>query len=198
MTARLVAMSQRRDPTGPPHDEIRDALDHRLAGFVAAAGAIPLPVPSGLGAQGLATWLDTLRPGAVLLSGGSDPGADPVRDAVDRALLTYAADRRCPLLGLCRGMQVMGDAAGAGLVAVKNHVACRHDLDGEIARSVNSFHGQALDRLPDGYRLLARAPDGTIEAIAHRDLPWEGWMWHPERDAQLSADDIARAKGIFS
>ncbi|RYH01061.1 gamma-glutamyl-gamma-aminobutyrate hydrolase [Salipiger sp. IMCC34102] len=198
MTAPRIAISQRRDPTGPPHDEIRDALDHRLAGFVIAVGALPVPVPSALAGAELSTWLAALAPDAVLLSGGADIGRDPVRDALDLGLVDHARRSRLPLLALCRGMQVLAHAAGTPLVPVAGHVARRHLLTGEIAREVNSFHARGLSETPRGYRPLARAPDGTIEAIAHDTLPWEGWMWHPERESGLDPRDVARFERILS
>ncbi|MCK0168414.1 gamma-glutamyl-gamma-aminobutyrate hydrolase family protein [Jannaschia sp. S6380] len=203
MTARaasrpVIAVSQRRDPTGPPHDEIRDALDVRLAEFVLSAGGLPVPVPSALGADGLVAWLAAVGPDAVLLSGGADIGRDPARDTLEAGLLNYAAEDRRPVLGICRGLQYMAHAAGTPLVPVAGHVACRHRLAGEIAREVNSFHAVALSGTPAGYRALAHAPDGTIEAIAHSDLPWEGWMWHPERETRPDPDDIDRFRRIIA
>lgn len=198
MTSPLVAISQRRDPTGPPHNEIRDALDHRLAAFVIAAGGLPLPVPSALAGDTLAAWLATLNPGAILLSGGPDIDVDPQRDAVDKGLMAYARNADLPLLGLCRGMQMMADAAGTSLCAVTDHIATRHMLTGEITRAVNSYHAQALADVPMHYHMLAHAPDGTIEAIGHDTLTWEGWMWHPERETQFDLDDVARFKRIIT
>ena len=184
MTAPIVIVTQRRDDTGPPHMETRDALDHRLAAFVAAAGGLPVPVPSALTGDVLAGWLDAIKPDAVVLSGG--------------ALLDHAARVHLPLLGICRGMQMMGHAAGARLQTVTGHVATSHLLHGDIARCVNSYHAQSLAEVPAGYSVLARAPDDAIEAIGHDTRPWEGWMWHPEREARFAPQDVARLKGIIT
>ena len=147
---------------------------------------------------GLGAWLEALNPDAVLLTGGADIGTDPVRDALDAGLMAHAQAARLPLLGICRGMQVMAHAAGAPLTAIAGHVATRHALSGEIAREVNSYHGQALPDVPAGYRVLARAPDGAIEAIGHTGLPWEGWMWHPEREDRMDREDISRFNRIIT
>ncbi|TDL79401.1 gamma-glutamyl-gamma-aminobutyrate hydrolase [Palleronia sediminis] len=194
----VTAITQRRDLTGPPHDETRDALDTRLAAMVAAAGGVPAPVPSGLGAEGLAHWLDAIRPRALILSGGADPGRDAVRDMLEAALLDHAEAAPLPVLGLCRGMQVMARRAGGALAPVGGHVATRHRLSGTLDHEVNSFHAMTLDGCPPGYRVLATAPDGAIEAIAHETLPWEGWMWHPEREDRADPRDMARLREVLT
>ena len=197
MTKPLIALSQRRDATGPPHDEIRDALDARLSAFVLQSGAWPLPVPSALNARDAAAWCGRTGVSGILLSGGADPGADPVRDRIEEALMDHARAHDLPLLGVCRGMQVMGTAAGAACVAVAGHVACRHAVTGEIAREVNSYHALALGECPTGYAPLARAEDGTLEAMRHGSLPWEGWMWHPEREHEFDRADMRRFGELF-
>ncbi|CTQ48878.1 Gamma-glutamyl-gamma-aminobutyrate hydrolase PuuD [Jannaschia donghaensis] len=198
MTLRRVIISQRCDFTGPPHGEWRDALDVRLARFVLAAGALPLPVPSALSEPILAEWLNAMAPDAVLLSGGSDIGTTPDRDALETALMDHARRHALPLLGICRGMQVLARAAGGALMRVEGHVATRHRLFGELDHDVNSYHTLALDGLPSDYRALAKAPDGSVEAISHRTLPWEGWMWHPERADRFDPSDVARFGKVIS
>jgi putative glutamine amidotransferase len=95
-------------------------------------------------------------------------------------------------------MQLMGHRAGAELRPVTGHVATCHPLEGAPDEVVNSFHGLALAGCPAGYRVLARAADGTIEAIRHLSLPWEGWMWHPEREAILRRQDIDAIRSVFA
>jgi putative glutamine amidotransferase len=118
----------------------------------------------------------------VILSGGGDVGDDPERDFTERGLLEYARVNRLPLLGICRGMQVMGVNAGGKLIRVARHVGGRHQISGEMTGEVNSFHEKALSSCPPDYRETSRSEDGVLEAIRHRILPWEGWMWHPERE----------------
>ena len=122
-----------------------------------------------------------------MLSGGNDIGAFPQRDATETYLLDWAARGRKPVLGICRGMQMMAVHGGGSLVPVTGHVRVYHDLDDGGSPAgwpcrVNSYHDFAIAESPPPYTVLARAADGTIEAFGHVDLPWEGWMWHPERD----------------
>jgi putative glutamine amidotransferase len=180
------------------YHEPRDALAQDWAAFLQAAlpGAAWLPVPN-LGAGAARAFCETWGLDRLILTGGEDIGACAARDATERDLLAWAEDRSVPVLGICRGMQLLATHAGGGLRRVEGHVRRRHQLAGEITQGVNSFHGMGLDGCPPGYRVLATAEDGEIEAIAHRSLPWAGWMWHPERETEFSAGDIDRLREMF-
>jgi putative glutamine amidotransferase len=187
----------------PERGECRDALDQRLPWLVCEAGGIPAPVPNGLHEAGLNRWLAVLRPGAVVLSGGNDLGDRADRDRTEEALLAYAHDNALPLLGICRGMQMLAAWAGTPLRAVGGHVAVRHrllgaDVAGPWPKEVNSFHAFALASCPRGFQVAAWSEDGAIEAIRHNELPWEGWMWHPEREPKIDLADSLRLRLLLS
>lgn len=93
---------------------------------------------------------------------------------------------------------MMAHWAGVGLRPVEGHVQTRHPLSGEVTGKVNSYHVFSLIGCPRGFEVLARSVDGEIEAIRHLSLPWEGWMWHPEREAAFAAHDIQRLKALFA
>ena len=193
---KIVAVSQRVDQS-PDRNETRDALDQSLAAFVAICGHLPVPVPNSLGGA-IRDWLTVVRPEAVVLTGGNDIGQCAERDDTEDALLTYAQERHLPVLGVCRGMQMMAHWAGTGIHPVQGHVRTRHLLSGKIMGDVNSYHGFALASCPTDFEVLARSEDGEIEAIRHQSMPWEGWMWHPEREPNFSEHDIQRLKALFS
>ena len=93
--------------------------------------------------------------------------------------------------------------AGVDLVKKEGHVGTRHQLvvharKDEWPANVNSYHNWGLASCPAGFEVAAKAEDGSIEAITHSKLPWEGWMWHPEREAPFSPQDIKRLKRLFS
>src|SRR5918997_453786 len=124
---------------------------------------------------------------------------DRLVDAAELALALAAEERGLPLLGICRGAQAMNVARGGTLHQhVDDHrqtrpgaeaahpvaVAARSLLAGVTgagALDVNSFHHQAADRLGEGVRVTATAPDGTVEAIEDPARPfWLGVQWHAE------------------
>ncbi len=192
----LVAISQRTD-FYPGRDEIRDGLDQRLCEWLVEAGYLCVPVPNGLGSNGLRVWLSSVGPAAIVLSGGNNIGESIERDNIERQMLAYAEEHTLPVLGVCRGMQMMGLWAGAKLIPVQGHTRTRHELSGELSGEVNSFHDYSLDVCPDGFKVTAMADDGCIEAIRHDYLPWEGWMWHPEREASFLPRDIKALQILF-
>lgn len=133
----------------------------------------------------------------LILSGGNDIGTVPLRDATELSLLVWAEQQKIPALGICRGMQLMAHHAGMGLTPINGHVSTRHALHGMRNDTVNSFHRLGLIDCPNGYEVLAKSGDGCIEAIRHSVLPWEGWMWHPEREPEAGPKDIEAIRKIF-
>lgn len=199
---KTVAISLRVDLHSDRH-EIRDALDQKMVKFILAAGYMPLFVPNVLinSAEDktfLSSWLSAFRPDAILLSGGNDIGECPERERTEVALLEYARLYRLPVLGICHGMQMLAHNAGIGLQLVQGHVRSRHGLHGEITHEVNSYHNFALASCPAEYEPIAYSSDGVIEAIRHRSLSWEGWMWHPEREAHFHPNDLQRLQFLFA
>ncbi|ABM61550.1 gamma-glutamyl-gamma-aminobutyrate hydrolase family protein [Halorhodospira halophila] len=186
---RRVAVSQRCDAV-PGRDEVRDTLDVRLATLLWDLGFLPVPMASHITDR--AAYFEAVEPEAVVLSGGNNIGEAPERDHLEMALLDHAAAFRLPVVGICRGMQMMNHYQGGALRAVARHVAVRHRVSGPLAgadrRVVNSYHDQGmLDAdLGDDLEAMAWSEDGAVEALRHREWPWLGIMWHPERDAPVA------------
>lgn len=199
MTA-LVAVTQRVD-TVPAYGERRDCLDQRWHELLAACGFLALPVPNRV--DSAIALVTAARPSGVLLTGGNDlvayGGDAPERDETEAAVIAWARRHRLPVLGVCRGMQVLLWLADARLEAVDGHVARRHEvtLRQGSRRVVNSFHRWAARRLPADWTAEAVCGDGVVEAARHVEEPLLGIMWHPEREADPVPDDLALLRNHF-
>lgn len=203
---KVVAVSQRVD-TFPERSETRDGLDRSLIALLLSAKYLPVPIPSLLyettidfkgGNESLMSWLACVKPQAFILSGGNDIGQCLDRDLLESYVLEYAFQNKKPLLGICRGMQMMAVWAGVQLKLAKGHARTRHRIYGEISGEVNSYHNLVLTHCPTGFRILAKSEDGEIEAIRHQSLPLEGWMWHPERERSFVPEDLQRLRNLFN
>jgi putative glutamine amidotransferase len=182
---------------------------------VLKAGGVPVLLPSvGLDTSSLAA-VDGL-----VIAGGADVAparygdephektvTRPDRDAFEFALVRDAMDRGLPVLGVCRGMQVLNVALGGTLtqhlpeaVGHREHqpapaVYGRNRIvfaDGSRVAGIlgaetkaQCYHHQAVARLGTGLRAVGWAADGTVEAV---ELPGArcvfGVQWHPEQDAE--------------
>ena len=134
-----------------------------------------------------------------------DPRTGPparARDTWELALIRAALEAGVPLLGICRGMQLLNVALGGTLVQhIDGHaevpgVFGHHPVKpvpgtvyGDLApeeTSVPTFHHQAVDRLGEGLLASAHASDGTVEAVELPGPPWVlGVQWHPEMGTDL-------------
>ncbi len=164
---------------------------------------------------------------ALLLTGGGDlapacygqalSGAeaiDAARDARELALVRDFLARGLPVLGICRGLQVVNVFFGGTL---RQHIEGHSQIDGRdrlhavcaekgLLRAlygprftVNSAHHQSADRLGEGLCVLARADDGTVEALAHETLPVFAVQWHPERlCGAFARPDAADGAALFA
>lgn len=189
-----------------------EAVKREYVDAVVAAGGVPhlLPILDPALAPVMLRGIDGL-----LLTGGGDIdpavygadqhpevyGLNPARDAWELAL---ARANTVPVLGICRGSQVLNVAAGGTLVqhlpditeVCHRELERQHDLvhevdvvpgsrlhavAGGLRLGVNTLHHQAVDRVGKGLLVSGWSTDGVVEAIeATGDRPVLGVQWHPE------------------
>jgi putative glutamine amidotransferase len=192
-----IVMVSQRILVADGRGETWDCLDQALSTFLTKVGLISIALPNALPRPDQTTWMNTVEPSGLILSGGGDVYEDPDRNRTEDQALDYARDRRIPVLGICRGMQKLGVLGGASLIKVTDHVNTRHELIGDSKGEVNSFHAFSLADCPTNYTVECQATDGVIESIRHTDLPWLGLMWHPEREAPYRQSDINLLQELF-
>lgn len=194
---RRIGVSMRVLETQGYH-ELRDALAQDWGHFLSVAlpNSAWLPLPN-LGANRIRTYCERWGVNSLILTGGEDIGTSALRDETERDLLFWAKDHSLPVLGVCRGMQMIATWSGVALKRVERHVRTRHILKGDFVHEVNSFHNYSLLECPLNFTVSAIAEDGEIEAIHNSTLRWEGWMWHPEREMPFNTNDIDRLRELF-
>ena len=171
--------------------------------------------------------LEEDRIDAVLLAGGGDVdpalyGGDPnttmlvhrLRDDFEIALIRAAVDRGVPVLGICRGCQIINVALGGTIrnlrkepeVADLHMVLTGHAVtlepNSNLAQALGvvalgkvvSLHGNCVAELGEGVRVVATGPEDVVEAIEADTAGGKGWItgiqWHPE----LTLDDKVQHK----
>jgi putative glutamine amidotransferase len=196
-------------------DRPSEHVERAYVDAVGAGGGLPivLPVLEPADAGEVLGALDGL-----VLSGGGDVdpsrygeppapetyGVRPDRDAWELALVAAAQAVGLPLLGVCRGLQVLNVGSGGSLVqhlpqvtqlSHKEYERDREEVHilnvapdslvgriaGVMSFGANSLHHQAVARIGHDLRAVAWAADGTVEALESADgLPVVAVQWHPE------------------
>lgn len=193
------------------------ALPHSYVSQLERAGAVVVVLPPRLDADDAMVEALLARLDGVVIAGGADvepsryaaqphPSVQsprPERDELELTVARVTARTRQPLLGICRGMQVMAVAAGGTLhqhlpdevgheahspsagVYASHHVEVLADtrlaeILGTEPVDVRTYHHQAVATHP-GYTRAARHEDGTLEAMEDTAYPFRiGVQWHPE------------------
>ncbi|MBI4978918.1 MAG: gamma-glutamyl-gamma-aminobutyrate hydrolase family protein [Spirochaetes bacterium] len=198
----------------PEADVVRGCCNAPYYQAVHAAGGIPVlvaPIAGGEYVESIAARCD-----AILFTGGCDinparygqtndeqlsRAVDDERDAYEFALFGAVYKSGKPILGICRGSQLINVALGGSLhqdihtydAAKHEHAGTNHSADVQKSSrinllysadtlQVNSTHHQAMSRIGEGLHVAAISPDGIVEAVESGDERFlVGVQWHPER-----------------
>lgn len=200
---KVVLFSQRMDYV-ESHDEWRDTIDQRISQWIERLGGLPIAMPNHL--KNPSVYITQINPDIIVLTGGNTVSsslyesegkreATYVRDLTEQHLVNYAMDSHLPIIGICRGFQMINVHFGGTLNACINHVATRHLVrleDEEKEYEVNSYHGQGVlkEGIASDLKILAISEDHLIEAVTHKTYPILGIQWHPEREEALKELDM--------
>jgi len=192
--------------------EIREALDVQWGLFLNQCGLLPVPIATHVPVK---SYFDALKPAGILLTGGNDLSVfapqDPLsgeRDRVEQNLIELAIKHSLPIIGICRGAQMLAHTFGAKLEKKEGHVTASHTVQidsatrifdhyQKTALDVNSYHNYCVTQLGEEFNAAAKHTDQTIEAFEHKSRPLYGLLWHPERCHPFSHLDIQFFKKVF-
>ena len=199
----------------PDYDETLAYLDINWFKLVELIGALPLPIP--LLSEGLSSEiLDDLELDGIIFSGGNSLSIyesrsleskklSEKRDRLEFELLRCALKKQSPVLGVCRGMQLINNYFNGSCIKLDGHAATRHKIFKNSYnktinhQEVNSFHnyGITIDGLGSDLLAIAHDSENNIEALQHKEYRILGIMWHPERENPFKEKDLDLIKRHF-
>lgn len=187
------------------YDESRDALSQDWPKFFQKMGLLPIFIPNNM--TNLDSFLNDVGINGIILSGGDNIGDFPNRDYTEKKLIQYGISNNLPILGVCRGMQMINNFFDGTILknSSKEHVGKRHQVkisNEELSKTinaelitVNSFHNNIImdNHLGKDLDVFARTiSDNTIEGIFHKEHKILGVMWHPEREQNTNNELILK------
>lgn len=189
------------------YNERRDCLDQNWVNLLVNLDYIPVLLPNCMPEKSFRKYLEAMSLDGVILTGGNDlsctksPRAAKERDEFETELIKYCCDNDVPILGVCRGMQMLNLFFGGQLQKVNHHVTKNHTVhfyDGR-SYSVNSYHDWGIPEHLLSKELVAcgHSEDGLVEYCQHKNKPITGIMWHPERFNQDQGISLTIIKETF-
>ena len=185
------------------HNEKRDQINQEWITFLQELEYIPILIPNNL--NNLQKYIQDLHLDGIILSGGDNIGDFPDRDETERTILKTSIDSSIPILGICRGMQMINNYFGGNVEEKqgKKHVNNDHRISltndflfsEEKTIIVNSFHNNVIKTELLGKNLVPFAEyedDNTIEGFTHSIYPIKGVMWHPERKQDINSRNLLK------
>jgi N5-(cytidine 5'-diphosphoramidyl)-L-glutamine hydrolase len=177
------------------YDEKRDSLSQEWPQLLEELGFDPIFIPNSL--KNIDKFLENINIDGLILSGGENIGENKLRDQTEIKIIKFAIEKKLPVFGVCRGMQIINKFFGGKIRITNNkeHVKKNHEVsiyDKKLIENiknekilVNSFHENIITKKILGNKLEILGlceKDNTVEMFRHNQLPITGVMWHPERD----------------
>jgi N5-(cytidine 5'-diphosphoramidyl)-L-glutamine hydrolase len=200
----------------PDYDETMVCLDVNWFSLIKLMGALPVPLPLTIG-EANDDILEIPKLDGLIFSGGNSLAKfenkslksnklSSKRDQFEFDLLKFSIKMQYPILGVCRGMQLINTYFDGSCTKVYGHTSTRHTIFETTHQKiqlnhddVNSFHNYAIpfDGLGSDLLPLAQDCDGNIEAFYHDQSNILGIMWHPERENPVKKADLDLMKRHF-
>ena len=191
------------------YNEYRDELDQRWSSLFANIGILQIILPNN-SELFKSKAIDSLNLNGVILSGGELQENNNYniglknRNEFENNLINHCIDNKIPIIGVCRGMQILNNFFGGKLEKIDNHVGKYHEINNlsnlPISNKVNSYHEFKLNRneLPENFEIIATDLDGEIESILDKKNNLLGIMWHPERNDPFDINDLKLFNEFFN
>ena len=195
-----IIITQRLDAIGS-YKEIRDNLDTNFSNFVENCDYIPIILPNKI--KNFKKFIDVIKPDGAILSGGGNPKKKDIRLKAEKKIIQHCLKYKLPLIGICRGAQLLNIFFGGEIVKQNGHVRKKHFIIGKITKNkkklINSFHEYVIrkNKLSKYFDVLAFSEDGTVECFKHKNRPIMGIMWHPERFERIRRFEKKIFKDFF-
>lgn len=202
LTQRLVKVEER--------DEIRESLDINYCNLMDACGFLPMVLPYEIDFR---RYFDEISVDGIVLTGGNDLDSchsddlNKKRDEFEKELLKHCIIHNIPVLGICRGMQLIAEYFGAEFTKVNNQVNVKHGLiinqDSKYSsylnaiKEVNSYHNFTIKNLSHDLLIAAKNQQGTVKAIEHKNYRVFGQMWHSEREKPFEKVEMELIRSVL-
>lgn len=192
--------------------EIRNTLDVSWARLFRKLNFIPVVILNGCPISEIHRQIGL---NGLLLTGGNDLCSQNFselskdRDLFEITCLEFALKNRLPILGVCRGMQLVAQHFSSSLRKSKRgHVGTEHKI--EVSKdsiyasilstisSVNSYHNFSINRLNENFTIAVHSTDGEIEAFESNAMKIFAQMWHPERTSDAFENSAAFVGHFFT
>jgi putative glutamine amidotransferase len=199
-----ILVSPRLEFINDTHEE-RVSLDTNWFSFLNFCGLNPI----------IYTYddIDLYKISGIILTGGNDLNIfnpteqNKKRDLYEYQLIKMAIKTHIPLLGVCRGAQLISYYYGSTLDKINDHVRVNHKVFNTNQSKVlgyklkhtevNSYHNFTVKNLGNDLTSLCICSEGSIEAFEHKHKKILGIMWHPERYNQFVEEDVLLVKKVF-
>ncbi len=184
--------------------ETRDSLDQNWYRLLNYLKIIPIPLSNLIDFD--SNYYNSLGIEGIILTGGNDlsylrtKSSSEDRDLLEKSLIKVSIELNKPILGICRGLQMINSYFGGKLKPIKNHVDKKNTLYMNKKQiDVICYHSFCITKknIGNDLEILATDSQGNIEALRHKKHAITGIMWHPEREYPYSDYNLQIIKKTF-